>query len=62
LREYFELFFPNLAEKMNFDTAQFLDKELIALFGDSDLIDQHKIADSLIMIEISLDQFKEVYH
>ena len=59
LREYFELFFPTLAEKRNFDSAQFLDKELIALFGDSELIDQHKIADSLIMIEINLDQLKE---
>ncbi|KPA13215.1 hypothetical protein MHK_006599 [Candidatus Magnetomorum sp. HK-1] len=59
MREYFELFFPKLAEKMNFETAQFLDKELIALFGDSDQIEQLKIADSLIMIEINLDRFKE---
>jgi len=33
LREYFEMFFPELAVRMNFETAKFLDKELIALFG-----------------------------
>ena len=32
LREYFELFFPDLVDKIRFETARFLDKELIALF------------------------------
>jgi len=56
LREYFELFFPDLARKMNFASVQFLDKELIALFGDND---QLKIADALIMIEIKLNNNSE---
>ena len=59
LREYFELFFPDIADKMNFKTVQFLDKELISLFGESDHIEQYKIVDSLIMIEIDLDVINE---
>ncbi|MDM8555231.1 hypothetical protein QUF75_10915 [Desulfococcaceae bacterium HSG7] len=56
LREYFELFFPELAEIINFKTAKFLDKELIALFGISDKKDnsndQQKITDALILVQI----------
>ncbi|KPA18237.1 transposase, partial [Candidatus Magnetomorum sp. HK-1] len=47
LREYFELFFPDLAAKMNFNSVMFMDKELIALFGG-----EHRITDALILIEI----------
>jgi len=56
LREYFELFFPELATKMNFKTVQFLDKELITLLGDSG---QQRIADALIMINVSLNNTNE---
>ena len=59
LKEYFDLFFPDLAKKMHFDTAQFLDKELIALFGDVNDPEQQKIADALIIIGITLDQQME---
>jgi Skp family chaperone for outer membrane proteins len=52
LKEYFELFFPDLAKRMDFDTAEFKDKELIALFGDQD---QFKYTDALILIKIKLD-------
>jgi len=52
LKEYFELFFPELAKRMDFDTAEFKDKELIALFGDQD---QFKYTDALILIKIKLD-------
>jgi len=59
LREYFEMFFPDLAEVIKSDTAQFLDKELIALFGkdeQTDDTDQHKITDALILVQIILDE------
>jgi len=49
LREYFELFFPDLSKKMNFETAQFLDKELIGLFGG------HRITDALVLIEMQIE-------
>ncbi|MEE4359655.1 MAG: hypothetical protein V2I97_24500, partial [Desulfococcaceae bacterium] len=50
LREYFELFFPELVEKIQFETAEFLDKELIALFEEAGeippgLSDQQRITD-----------------
>ena len=35
LREYFQLFFPDLVDKINFETARFLDKELNALFDEA---------------------------
>ncbi len=34
LKEFFELFFPDLVDKINFTTAKFIDKELTALFMD----------------------------
>ncbi|MDM8525521.1 hypothetical protein QUF80_19300 [Desulfococcaceae bacterium HSG8] len=52
LREYFELFFPDLAERTDFETAIFLDKELIALFGEErekNDKDQQRITDALIL-------------
>jgi hypothetical protein len=56
LKEYFELFFPDLADKINFGTARFLDKELNALFeeaGDKRLQkDRQRIADALILVEV----------
>jgi len=52
LKEYFDLFFPELAIRMDFETAEFKDKELIALFGDKD---QFKYTDALILIKIKLD-------
>lgn len=63
LREYFELFFPDLAERMLFETAIFLDKELIELFGDEENqgndTEQQKITDALILIGIVLDGKEE---
>jgi len=63
LQEYFELFFPDLGEKMQFDTVRFLDKELIALFEKPDKKqgqkDQNRITDSLILIQIIIDGKKE---
>jgi len=58
LKEYFELFFPDLAERMLFDTATFLDKELIALFGDDDSY-MRRFTDALIAIEIVIDDSVE---
>ena len=59
LREYFELFFPDLAKIMRFDTAKFLDKELIALFGEPKgrrkEKDQQRLTDALISIQIDLN-------
>ena len=58
LREYFELFFPDLAKIMQFETAVFLDKELIALlFGEDGKPpdDHYEITDALILIQIHLD-------
>jgi len=49
LKEYFELFFPEMATTMNFDSVIFMDKELIALFGG-----EHRITDALILIEITV--------
>jgi hypothetical protein len=57
LREYFELFFPDLAKKLRFETAVFLDKELTALFGESE--EQHKITDALILIRMAADDEAE---
>jgi len=63
LREYFELFFPDLAKRMDFGTAIFLDKELIALLDESQKGQkksvQHGITDALIMIQIVLDEKPE---
>ncbi len=62
LREYFELFFPELASKMNFETAEFLDKELLAIQEfdlDTTSVDVERITDALILIEIELDGGKE---
>jgi hypothetical protein len=63
LREYFQLFFPDLADKINFETARFLDKELNALFeeaGDKRLQkDRQRIADALILVEVVADMAEE---
>ena len=56
LKEYFQLFFPKLAQSMHFETAEFKDKELISLFGDHEDPEQLKIADMLIMIQITINQ------
>jgi len=53
---FFGLFFPDLAPKLKFESAHFLDKELIALFGDLTQDEQLKIADTLILIEMILDK------
>jgi len=57
LKEYFELFFPDLAKIIRFETAKFLDKELIALFGkpEKGKKDQHRITDALILVQIVLN-------
>jgi hypothetical protein len=64
LREYFELFFPDLVEKIQFETAEFLDKELIALFEEAGeippgLSDQQRITDALILIGILIENKAE---
>jgi len=53
LREYFELFFPDLAGHMRFDTAQFLDKELLGPFRGKGK-DARLRADALVLIEMEL--------
>ncbi|QTA93346.1 hypothetical protein [Desulfonema magnum] len=60
LKEYFELFFPDLAKIMQFETAIFLDKELIALLaGESEdektEEDHYEITDALILLQIHLN-------
>ncbi|QTA81573.1 Uncharacterized protein dnl_39110 [Desulfonema limicola] len=62
LREYFELFFPDLAQKIDFKSSQFLDKELTALFDRTDNQDkeisdkdQSKITDALILLKIMIN-------
>jgi len=56
LREYFELFFPEIAGKIQFETAEFLDKELNALFEEAgeklSPEDQQRITDALILIGV----------
>mgnify|MGYP001768013620 CR=1 FL=1 len=55
LKEYFELFFPDLAKIIRFETAEFLDKELIALFeeaGKKEKTEQQRITDALILVQI----------
>jgi len=63
LREYFELFFPDLSKDIRFETAKFLDKELISLFGEpekqADDEDRHKITDALILLQIFLKRKPE---
>lgn len=59
---YFKLFFPELAPRMRFETAEFLDKELLAIQEynlDSTSKDVQKVTDALILIEIELDEGKE---
>jgi len=59
LREYFELFFPDLAKRIDFQSAKFLDKELIALFEKPDKEisdkDQNRITDALILLNIMIN-------
>ena len=67
LREYFEMFFPDIAKIMKFETARFLDKELIALFGKPDGQqndqDQHRIADvSLFLRDLFQVQETRISH
>ena len=63
LREYFELFFPDLVDKIRFETARFLDKELNALFekdGDKQSDDDmRRITDALILVGIHLEGIDE---
>ena len=59
LREYFQLFFPDLVDKINFETARFLDKELNALFeeteGKQPMKDRQRIADALILVDVVIE-------
>jgi len=59
LREYFQLFFPELVGKIKFETARFLDKELNALFEEAGSKrprkDRQRIADALILIDIVIE-------
>ncbi len=63
LREYFDLFFPELAGKMQFNTARFLDKELIALSeevkGQRRDKEQQRLTDALILIQINMNKKQE---
>jgi hypothetical protein len=63
LKEYFELFFPDLVDKINFETARFLDKELNALFEEAGTKqprkDRQRIADALILVEVLADMAEE---
>ena len=63
LREYFELFFPDLVDKIKFETARFLDEELIALFeNDGEKPageDQQRITDALILLDVILEGVDE---
>ena len=56
LKEYFQLFFPELVDKINFETARFLDKELNALFEETGAKqpekDRQRITDALILIDV----------
>jgi hypothetical protein len=56
LQEYFQLFFPHLVDKIDFETAHFLDKELNSLFeeagGKKPRKDQQRITDALILIDV----------
>ncbi len=58
-KEYIELFFPDFADRIQFKTVKFLDKELISLFekpGEKqEKKDVHRITDALVLIEIVLD-------
>lgn len=56
LKEYFQLFFPDLADKIKFGTARFLDKELNALFEEAGANgiqkDRQRIVDALILVKV----------
>ena len=57
LREFFELFYPDISPLINFDTVQFLDKELISLFEDSEVIfgqDRQTRTDMLILLSVKM--------
>jgi len=57
LKEYFELFFSDLAKVISFENAEFLDKELTALFDkekNREDKEQHRITDALILVQIIL--------
>lgn len=52
LEEFFQLFFPEIAPKINFKTVTFIDKELSALFSDPETHnDQEGRTDALIAVE-----------
>jgi len=63
LREYFELFFPKLVDKIRFETARFLDEELISLFendGEKPAGKDHRrITDALILVDVTLEGVDE---
>ncbi len=56
LREYFQLFFSDLVDKIDFEAARFLDKELNALFEEAGEKqpekDRRRITDALILIDV----------
>lgn len=63
LKEYFQLFFPEIADRIQFETAQFLDKELNALFEEAGekLLkeDQQRITDALILASVLMEDHPE---
>lgn len=63
LREFFQLFFPELVDKIKFETARFLDKELNVLFEEAGnkrpKKDRQRITDALILIDIVIEEKTE---
>ena len=56
LKEYFQRWLPWLVPYIKFETAEFKDKELISIFEDEDT---HRIADALIVVEMTICQTNE---
>ena len=62
LKEFFELFYPDICPLINFETVQFLDKELISLFEDREELpgqDRKTRTDMLILLSAKIDGLEE---
>ncbi len=60
LKEFFELFFPEIAPKIRFETVRFIDKELIALFFSQETQDRENRSDTLALAEALPEAGEEV--
>ena len=56
LKEYFQRWIPSLVPYIKFEIADFKDKELISIFEDEDT---YRIADALIVVEMTIGQTNE---